>query len=41
MDTGSKDGTYDLQHKFTHDRDLGSPCHGDQGTSLMVKENER
>ena len=42
-DTGSgfKNGKYNFVYDVVHDANIGSPCRGDQGTSLMVKENER
>ena len=42
-DTGSgfRNGKYDFVYDHVFDADIGSPCRGDQGTSLMVKENER
>ena len=42
-DTGSgfRNGKYNFVYDVVHDANIGSPCRGDQGTSLMVKENER
>ena len=42
-DTGSGfiNGKYELSANTVHDAKIGSPCRGDQGTSLMVMENKR
>ena len=43
-DTGSeyKQGKFEYKGEFrSPDESIGSPCGGDKGTSLMVKENER
>ena len=42
-DTGSGfiNGKYELRDNIVHDPSIGSPCLGDQGTSLMILENDR
>ena len=39
--SGFRNGKYDFVYYHVFDADIGSPCRGDQGTSLMVMENER
>ena len=39
--SGFINGEYVLADNIVHDANIGSPCVGDQGTSLMVMENDR
>ena len=39
--SGFKNGKYEIVDNIVHDPNIGSPCLGDQGTSLMIMENNR